>query len=73
MDRIGSIHLFVIFDVISLALQHPTTVKGNIDLKNELQSIKSNIDLLYAKLNKLSAATKAQKNLTRSSLKDHKI
>ena len=73
MDRIGSIHLFVIFDVISLALQHPTTVKGNIDLKNELQSIKNNIDLLYAKLNKLSAATKAQKNLTRSSLKDHKI
>ena len=73
MDRIGSILLFVIFDVISLALQHPTTIKGDIDLKNELQSIKTNIDLLYAKLNKLSAATKVQKNLTQSSLRDRKI
>ena len=73
MARIGFFLLIIIFDVISLALQHPTTIKGDINLKNELKSIKTNIDLLYAKLNKLSAATKVQKNLTRSSSKDHKI
>ena len=69
--RITTYLFLALIHLISLTLEHPTTIQGDLDLPNELKNIKTDINLLFSKLNKLSGSNKVKNN--RSELKDHQI
>ena len=74
-EKVSVSFILVIFQYVSLTVQHPTTIESTVDINKELKSIKTDISLLYKKLSELSASAgpKGKKNITRSTLKDHRI